>query len=348
MVLIDALIHGVRERRSGGHEVLAGALRPVVTLRAIVASITANFEVATLQRHRSTDIARGGDARVASTSTSAASTTVRIVDVSNHTSLSPILETIHIEALAIALMRTASQVNIAKPTLLHALLDGEVNHRLLLSIINTRHTSHIRLLVVGFHLIHNLAWEVLHRDALVVAKELLAIHENLRDALSVDFDVAVVIHLCPRQLADEFLQHTTLRHLESVGIENNRVLLHLDRFQRTSHHGSLQLDARRHKHDGTHVLFALLARHLHLVEEIMIANVGNLHHIIARRHIFHGKEATRVRNGTRHQPRCVSMKQLNSGMRERLTAFGIEHTARELSLFLCKSTRQSCQCHHNK
>ena len=56
---------------------------------------------------------------------------------------------------SIAVLGTAGQVEVGHVPAVHALLDGEIEHCLLLPILNTRDTSLVALLVIELHVLDN-------------------------------------------------------------------------------------------------------------------------------------------------------------------------------------------------
>ena len=63
---------------------------------------------------------------------------------------------------------TCSKVDVTIPAILHSLLDSEVEHGFLFSVINARNTRQVALSIVGLHPINNLGRNILHRHLLIV------------------------------------------------------------------------------------------------------------------------------------------------------------------------------------
>ena len=128
------------------------------------------------------------------TTTAAESHVRHVVGIADERRLKIILESVHVQPLCVAVLRACTQVHVAKPAVLHALLHRQVQHRLLLAIVDTRHARAVALPFVGLQLVDHVRGDVLHRHLLVVQEKLLAVHQNLRDLLAVDLDGAVFIH----------------------------------------------------------------------------------------------------------------------------------------------------------
>ena len=201
----------------------------------------------------------------------------RIVLGSQHVALHRIIEAVEHESARIELLCTVSCIEVSEPSLLEALLDGQVEHRLFLTVVNTGDTAKVRLLVIGLHLVHNLCRQVLHGHALVVAEELLTAHEDAPHGLAVHLDGAILDgHTW--QFLDEVFEHTSFWHLECVGIEDEGVVLHLHFLQLCRHHRRCQFDAALGHHDGAngHVAFVFLLVDRDFLEEITIAHIRHL------------------------------------------------------------------------
>ena len=100
---------------------------------------------------------------------------------------------------------TIGKVNVRNPSLSHSFLNGKVQHGLFLSVVNTCYAAVVTLALVGFQLLNHLAGQVLHSHLGIVLEELLTLHHNLADALTVYLYVSLIIHLCSRQFLHQFL-----------------------------------------------------------------------------------------------------------------------------------------------
>ena len=133
-------------------------------------------------------------------------------------------------------MVTCSEVDIAKPSLIHALLHSQVEHRFFFSILNARHTCHIRLSIISTHILHHIYRQVLQASSHIASEELLAIHHNLRDALAVDLYIAFRIHLGTRHLSHQLFEHGTFGYPIGSCVVHQRIAYRLHLGHLGCHH----------------------------------------------------------------------------------------------------------------
>ena len=158
-----------------------------------------------------------------------------IVLGAEHVALHRVIEAVEHESARIEFLCTVSCIEVSEPSLLEALLDGQVEHSLFLTVINTCDTAKVRLLVVGLHLVHNFCRQVLHGHVLVIAEELFTAHEDSPHRLAVHLD-GTILDGHTWQFLDEVFEHTSFRHFERVGIEDEGVILHLHFLQFRRYH----------------------------------------------------------------------------------------------------------------
>ena len=209
---------------------------------------------------------------------------------------------------------------------METLLDGQIKHRFFLSIVNACDTAEIGLFVIGLHLIHNLCWQVFHGHVLVVPKKLLTAHKDSTHGLSIHFD-GTVFYRHAWQFFDKVLQHTSFWHFESIGIEDEGVVLHLHLFQFACHHCLVQLDAVLLHQDSANGYVALICLSLHVdaAEEVAIAYIGNFQNIIAVLHTFDGESAIfRRRISCNHTCRVCTHDSHGTG-NQCLTCFAVDN-----------------------
>ena len=120
------------------------------------------------------------------------------------------------QASGIAVFRTRSQVGIGHRTAVHAGTQSEVEHGLLVTVVDTRDTGQVALLVVGADTLDDAGRQVL-QCCLGIA-ELLVVDLDLRHLLTVDLDVTVVVDLGTRQALHQFLNDGALRRAVGIGI----------------------------------------------------------------------------------------------------------------------------------
>ena len=104
-------------------------------------------------------------------------------------------------------------------------LDGKVDDRLLLAVVDAGEFGLLALLVDDLDLLDELGGDVLGGQLGVVQEEGLAVDGYLGDGLAVGGDGAVLVHLHAGKLLEQVLQHVVVGGLERGGVEFNRVLL---------------------------------------------------------------------------------------------------------------------------
>ena len=256
-------VQGVAEGGSrAAHEVLGGTSYGSVAVAVVPTDATVQFQLVFLlvvqvdARHLG-----GGQSLATAAPTASAHAEAHIVDIvgaGHEEYLCVVLHPSTEDAAAVTVLGTLCQVGIEHQTLVHALLDAEVEYGLFLTVINTADASQIALLVVSPHAFYNRCRQVLHGRLRIARHELLAIDHNLLDLLAVDGNLAVIVHLGTRQTLDQFLYHRALRRTIGRGIVDKGVGLqrHLGRL--TSHSGALEHDGIGLHGDGAqrHILVA--------------------------------------------------------------------------------------------
>ena len=165
-------------------------------------------------------------AEATTTATTGESHVVRVIGI-EHTrdARSAILVRTH-QAARIAALRTRTKVGICEEAPVHARLDTEVQHGLLVTVVDTRHAGKIALLIVGTNIIDDVCRQVLHGCLCVTRHEFLTVNENLFNRLTIDGDLAVVIHLGTWQFLHQLLSNTTLRGTIGGCIIDEGIFLH--------------------------------------------------------------------------------------------------------------------------
>ena len=151
---------------------------------------------------------------------------------------------------SIAMLGTDSQIDIGHKTMVHTFLNTEVEHRLLLTILNTRDTGEVALLVVGTDALNDVRGQVLQGRLCIAGHKLLTIDENLLDLLAIDLDGSIVADLSTRETLDKFLDHRSLGRAIRARVIHKGISLerHLRGMSRDS--GTLQHDGIGFEGDG--------------------------------------------------------------------------------------------------
>ena len=184
----------------------------------------------------------------------------------------------------ITVFSTGCDIGIHHHTFVHTGLDTEVEHRLLLTIVDTADARQIALLIIGFDTIDNVCGQILDGSLRVASHEFLTVDEDFLDFLTVDLDRAIVADLCTRQTLDEFLYHRTLWRTEGICVIYKCVgfqsyFRSMGRHSSTFQHNGIGFQGNR-----THRMILAL-RNRNLLRVVLKTNEGNLQGIssIARR-----------------------------------------------------------------
>ena len=177
------------------------------------------------------------------------------------------------QAARIALLGAQSGVDVGEGAAVHAALQSEVEHHLLLAVVDARDAGLVALLVVGLHALHNRCGQVLDGRLRVAGHELLAVDLNLLHLLADDGDGAVIADLGTRQFLHQLLDDGAFWRLVGAGVINQGILLRID-LRQVLHH----LDVLEHLRVDLHGQRAQIDRPSadgYRLEECLISNVGD-------------------------------------------------------------------------
>ena len=190
---------------------------------------------------------------------------VHIVGVAHEHEPQLVREVCPHEPLGIPVFRSVAHVGVAEESAVHAALQCEVEHGLLVAVVNARHSRQVALVVVCLHLLYDGRGKVFQSRLSVSRHELLAVHLYLLHLLSVDGHLAVVVYLCARQTLYQLFYHRAFRRPVSRRVVHQRVFSHHHPCGMSRHGGSLQHRGFRSEHHLAHVgVRAVL--HLHVLE----------------------------------------------------------------------------------
>ena len=188
-----------------------------------------------------------GQSLTTTTETATATTTgeshvVGVVGISHQEHIHAVLHQTTEDTSRIAFFRTCSNIGIGHHTFVHTSLDAEVEHRLLLTVVNTADTGQIALLVVGLDAVDDIRRQVLHGSLRVARHELLTVDEDFLHLLTIDLDGTVVAHLCTWQTTHQLLDHRTFGGTEGSSIINKGISLQGNLSSLTGNRRALQHD----------------------------------------------------------------------------------------------------------
>ena len=149
-------------------------------------------------------------APTASTATTWESHIICIVRVGHQENLGGIIHDTTESTARISVLGTHGEIDIGHDTLVHTLLDTEVEHSLFLTILDTRNTSKVALAIVSLDAVDNVSWQVLNGGLGVASHELLTINKNLLNLFTINFDSTVVANLSTWQTLNQLLNNRAL------------------------------------------------------------------------------------------------------------------------------------------
>ena len=286
--------------------------------------------------------------------TSPAAREALVVDVvhgayEGHLGLVP--EVVHHSAGRVAVLRASGHVGVAEPAGIHLLLHGEVEHGLLLPVVDAGDAGQVGLLVISLQVLDDVHGQVLQPGGHVAAEELLAVHHYLGHVLAVYLHVAVVVNLGSGQLLHQLFEHGSLGGAVGRGVVLQRVLhdLHL-RGLAHDHRFAQQHGIRLHL-QRAHLLRTRGGGEPEGKVTALVAHVGHLQQIVA--HLGTRQDKGTVGRGghARHKRAVGQSQQLHTGLDYRLAGV-VYHTARHRpSLGRLRKCGQCCHAkqheHHN-
>ena len=221
---------------------------------------------------------------LASSAPTAASTTtgeahiVGIVGVTHHEHLQIVFHHTTEDTACITALGTGSQVDIGHHALVHTLLDTEIEHRLFLTVLDTRHASQIALLVVGLNAVDNIGRQILQGSLGIASHKLFTVDEDFLYLLTVNLNCTIVAHLCTRYSSYQFLYNRTFWCTESGSIIDEGIGFHryfrgMGCYGSTFQHDSIWLQG-----DGT-CLIVLAIFQRNFLGVSFETHVGNLQRI---------------------------------------------------------------------
>ena len=175
-------------------------------------------------------------------STAAKSAVAGIVGVAEEEEAVVAIEISPHSSEAVAALVAHSEVDVGNHTLVHTLLHAEVEHGLLLSVVDARHLGQVALLIVGLDFVDDAGGQVLEGSLCIARHKFLAVNEYFLHLLTVNLDGTVVAHLCTRQSLHKFFHHRPFRCAVGGRVVDEGVLLERHFLCHSRHHGPLQHD----------------------------------------------------------------------------------------------------------
>ena len=151
---------------------------------------------------------------------------------------------------SIAMLGTRSQVEVEHEAVVHTFLNTEVEHRLFLTILDTRDTGQIALLVVGTDALDDVRRQVLEGRLRIARHKLLTIDEDLLDLLTIDLDRSILADLSSGETLDQLLDHRSLGRAIRARVIDKGIGLERDLRGMSSDGSALQHDGIGLERDG--------------------------------------------------------------------------------------------------
>ena len=142
----------------------------------------------------------------------------------------------------IAILGACAQVDVREHASVHAPLQAEVEHGLVLAVVNTRDAAQVALLVVGLDAFYDTRRQILDSSLGVARHELLTIDHHLLHLLAVDGNGAVVANLGSGQALHQLLDDRPLGRAIRTRIIYDGIVLGRHPGDVLHHLGSLQHD----------------------------------------------------------------------------------------------------------
>ena len=318
IVVAGRVLEQVLACRAGAGVAVAVAVHQVTAHTEVIILLAADVEVEARILRRS-DATVTTEALETARCPVAEAQVVHIVATAQQGQLVAVAEVVDHHVTRITLVGAIAGIDGAKPAVVHALLDGEVDDGLVLAIIHARESCQVALAVDDLQLVNHLGRDVLAGYRGVVAEELLAVDENLFHLLAVGGDLAVTADLDAGQTLQEVLDHSVGLRLIGVGIELNGVLLDGDGALDAHDDRLLEHDAVEIHLDGTHVDVAAILAHGDVLDDVVVAHIGAAQQVLAGLDTLDVEHAVHVgRRALDKGAVLIGLKQLYS----RLDEFG--------------------------
>ena len=166
---------------------------------------------------------------------------VHIVEVAIHAQTRLWRETQGEEAPQIAFLRAVAPLRVANPADGILAFELDVHHQLAFIHLAAQKFAGFALLIVHLHPVHHVGGQVVEQHGVVVLEEVAPVEQEALHLLAVDEYLAVGSELCPRQLADEAVEHRAFLKLEGIGIVDKGVALAVELDLGGRHLGFAQL-----------------------------------------------------------------------------------------------------------
>ena len=215
------------------------------------------------------------------------------------------------------MLGAAGKVEVGHISAVHAFLDREVEHGLLLAVVDARNARLVRLLVVELQVLDDADGDVLERRLHIAEHELLAVEQNLLHLLAVDGDFAVLVDIGTGNAFDELLDGRTFRGAVGLGIVDDGILAYDDLRGTASDDGLLEQDALR-LHQQVAEVLVLVAPQRYLALNGLVPQRRDAQTVGARSRCQHVEVAAFVGHRSSYEGTVGSGEQLDGSLYHRL------------------------------
>ena len=250
---------------------------------------------------------RGIETITSTAKASATSTEAYVVDIVCVAHAEDLQVAAHVSsegAAAVAVFCTHACIDVGHEAFVHARFDAEVEHGLLIPVVDTGDTGQVALLVISLHLINNGSRDVLHGRLRVSGHELFAVDKNLLYLFAVDRDLSVIVDLGTGQSLDELLDGGAFGGAVSAGVVDEGVFFQYDLLRLCRHRSFFEHDGISGKEDGAQLYVGILLNGYRPCESL-IADAGNLQDELSVGRRFDRELTVIAGGGSRDEGRVV-------------------------------------------
>ena len=240
-------------------------------------------------------------------------------------------------------MRAVGEVGIGEDTLVHATLNAEVEHGLLVAVIDACDLGKVALLVIRLHLVDDAGGKVLHSRLGVADHKLLTVHLYLLHLLTVDGYLTVVAYLRTGQALHQFFDGGTFRCAERRSVVYEGVLAERHLRCVGSDGGALEHDSGSLGSDFAETDVLRRVGDVDITIRVVVAHAGDFEDVRALAVHLQGELSTVVCNRTGYV-RAVLAKKLHGGLLHLLLRVLVNDRAGQPALLCaCRQSRDHKQ-----
>ena len=250
---------------------------------------------------------RGIETITSAAKATATSTEAHVVDIVGVAHTEDLQVAAHVSAkgaAAVAVFCTHASIDVGHEPFVHARFDAEVEHGLLIPVVNAGDTGQVALLVISLHLINNGSRDVLHGRLRVSGHELFAVDKNLLYLFAVDRDLSIIVDLCTGQSLDELLDGGAFGGAVRAGVVDEGVFFQYDLLCLCRHRGFFEHEGVSGKENGAELYVGILLDGYRPCEGL-VADAGDLQDELSVGRSFDRELTVIAGGGSRDEGRVV-------------------------------------------